>query len=67
MISPDNTLMLPCYHFKNDKVPIGEEGVDLALLPINTAINPDTVPKRLRASTIDHRSAAQYGQNSAPM
>ncbi len=30
-------------------------------------MSPDHVPKRLMAATIDHRSAAQYGQNSAPM
>src|SRR5207244_10253132 len=32
-----------------------------------TVLSPEKVPNRLSATIIDHRSAAQYGQYSAPM
>src|ERR1700761_2762162 len=41
-----------------DGVSVVEEG---------TVLSPEKVPNRLRATIIDQRSAAQYGQSSAPM
>src|SRR5215469_8756199 len=37
------------------------------LVPERVVASPLNVPKRLSATTIAHRSAAQYGQNSPPM
>ena len=49
------------------KVQVGVLGKTSPVLAECTVLRPEKVPNRLSATTIAHRSAAQYGQYSAPM